>query len=425
MKILIKNGTIIPIDGKKERIINKDILIENDIIKAICDNYTGSYDKLIDASNKIVMPGLINSHTHLGMSIFKGTNDNLSLNDWLNNKIWPIENKLSTEDIYYSTIYGMIEMIKTGSTFANEMYIDNDAFIKAANMCKIRCMYGSNFLDISGKGDQIIDDFIKCYNENKDNDLINFAINPHSLYTCSEKYLSKCIDLSNKLNLPINMHFCENLNEVDTIKKTYQISPSNVLKKLGLLDKKVTLAHGTFIDKDELELLKGKNISVVHNPVSNLNLGCGICDITKYQKYINVCLGTDGVGSAINLNMFYHMSLVDLLQKGIYKDPTVFDSFEVLKMATINGAKALGLEKEIGSIEVGKKADIIILDLDNICSYPYPNIISNIVHNIESKNVCTTIINGNILMEDYKLLLDIDENILKEKINKIILKNNL
>lgn len=424
MRKVIKNGTIIPMNLSEKKIINKDIIIDDNIITSIEENYQGKYDLLIDATNKVVMPGLINCHTHLGMSIFRATNDNLSLNDWLNNKIWPIENNLSTDDIYYSTILSCIEMIKTGSTCANVMYINNEANINGIKKCKIRALFGSHFDDLLGKnpekGDKIIDNFKRLYKQNKNNNLIKFAIAPHAFYTCSKEYLRKCSDLALQLNLPIHIHFSENLNEVEEIKKFYKKDPVDALFETNLINNKLILAHATFVSDYGLEKLKGKDVSFVHNPVSNLNLGCGIADITKYKKYVNICLGTDGQGSGNNLNLFYHMSMVDFLQKGLYKDSTVHSSYETLKMATINGAKALGMENEIGSIEIGKRADIIILDLDNVVSYPGVDLITNVVHNVESCNVDTTIIDGEILMKDHKLLLDVNESDIKERIEKII-----
>ena len=190
------------------------------------------------------------------------------------------------------------------------------------------------------------------------------------------------------------------------------MSPVNVLKNFNYLDRKLILAHGTYIDDDDLKLLN-ENTSIVTNPLSNLNLGCGIADLVKYKKYgLNIALGTDGQGSGNSLNLFKSISIVSGLQKAIYKDPTVMDAYEVLKMATINGAKALGLDDKIGSIEPGKCADIIILDLNNIEIYPSNDIICNIVNNTESSNIITTIIDGKIIMEDRKM--NIDEEKLKD-----------
>lgn len=418
---VIKNGTVITMDEKREKKYEKlDIVIDGDTIKEVVANYQGPSDEVIDAENKIVMPGLINSHTHLGMSIFRATNDNLNLDDWLTKKIWPIENNLTVEDVYYSTLLSCIEMIKTGTTMSNDMYFNCDGSIKAIKETKVRSLFSNCLMDNDSNGEKRIETFLKLYEENKNDPLISFAVAPHAFYTCSKEYLKRCSDLALKLGLPFHIHFCENRQEVEKIKNMYQEDPVDALEEVGLLRNKLILAHATFISDEGLKKLKGKEVSFVHNPLSNLNLGCGIADVSKYKNYVNVCLGTDGQGSGNNMNLFYHMSITDLLQKGKYEDPTISSSYEVLKMATIYGARALGVEHLIGSIEKGKKADLIILDMDKIETYPTVDIITNVVHNTESSNVDTTIINGEILMKDRKLLLNINEGKLKQEITKII-----
>ena len=406
---VIKNGIVVTMDPNKEKYEKLDIVVEDNKIIDVLDNYNGKYDMIIDASNKIVMPGLINAHTHLGMSYFRATNDNLTLQKWLNEKIWPIEDKLTDEDVYYSSLLSLIEMIKTGTTCSNDMYYNCEGTIKAIKETKTRCLFTRCLLGSNNNDNGRMDDFINLYNKYKDEDLIKFSVSPHALYTCDLEYLKKCSSLAKQLDLPIHIHYCENKKEIEDIKNSYNLKPIEVLKQSGLIDSKLILAHSTFIDDESLNEFKNKDVSFIHNPVSNLNLGCGIADITKYSKYVNIALGTDGVGSGNNLNMFYHMSLVDLLQKGLYEDPTVFSSYDVLKMATINGAKALGMDSEIGSIEIGKKADIILLDMNDSLTKPSPDIITNICHNALS-NVSMTMINGEVLMEDKKLLLNLDEN---------------
>ena len=418
---VIKNGLVITMDEKRNKKIEKlDIIIEDDTIIDIVENYSDTADEIIDATNKIVMPGLINCHTHLGMSIFRCSNDSLSLMEWLNNKIWPIEDKMTDEDIYYTTLLSCIEMIKTGTTTCADHYFGN-LTLDAVKESKIRCLFTRVLMDSDNNGEERINEFVKLYENNKDySSLINFSVSPHSLYTCTKDCLLKAKNLADKYKLPIHIHFSESLSEITDVRKIYKKKSTEVLNDLGYLDNKLLLAHGVFIDDDEIELLKNRNISIVHNPVSNLNLGCGFAPISKYlENNINVCIGTDGQGSGNSLNMFEHIRYVDMLQKGLYKNPTIMNSYDVLKMATINGAKALGMNDNIGSIEIGKKADIIILDLNNLEICPNTEIISEIVHEVNINNIDTTLVNGEILMRNRKLLLDIDEEKLMNKIYEI------
>ncbi|MDD6094042.1 MAG: amidohydrolase [bacterium] len=423
MITLIKNATVITMDDTRDKQYEKlDIVIADDTIKELTNEYKGEYDKLIDATNKVVMPGLINCHTHLGMSVFRATNDSLTLEKWLQEKIWPIEDKLTDDDIYYTTMLSCIEMIKSGTTTSNDMYYNCNGSLNAIKECQVRSLFSRCLMDSDGGGDKRIEEFLKLYNENVSQDLITFSVAPHAIYTCSYEYLKRCANLAKELKLPIHIHFCENLDEVNNIKNKYHKSPLALLKELGYLENKLILAHATYISDLELEELKNRDVSFVHNPISNLNLGCGIADITKYRKYVNITLGTDGQGSGNNLNLFKHMSYVDLLQKGIYKDPTIFSSYDVLKIATINGAKALGLGNLVGSITPGKKADIIIIDLDSTETYPSPDLITNIVHNVDASNIDTTIVNGKILMENHQIKLSINEDNIKKEVDRIINK---
>lgn len=421
MITLIKNGTVISMDLKRDKQFEiMDVVFSDNKIIYVGNDYQGEYDKVIDATGKIVMPGLINCHTHLGMSIFRATNDDLTLDSWLNDKIWPIEDKLTDDDLYYTTLLSMVEMIKTGSTCFNDMYFGYKGSIPAIKKCGVRGIYGRCLMGNMDK-DSIcrVDDFKKLYEEYKDDDKIRLSIAPHALYTCNLEYLKLCSDLAKEYNLPIHIHLSENMNEVKTVTNKFGVKPMEVLDKVGMLEKRVILGHGTFLSDSEINMIKDRDVSVCTNPVSNLNLGCGIADLVKYKKNgINVCLGTDGQGSGNSLNLFYTMSLVDYLQKGKYEDPTVMSSYDVLKMATINGAKALGID-DIGSIEVGKKADIIILDISDISLYPAYDLIPFIVHNCFYDVVNTTIIDGKILMMDKELKIDVDLNILRSKIEDI------
>ncbi len=419
MITVIKNGTVISMDEKRnEKYEVLDIVFKDDIIISMCSNYDGPYDKLIDAKNKIVMPGLVNTHAHLGMAMFRGINDYEDFNGWWGNMILPYEKKFTDKEVYLNTLYSCIEMIKTGTTTVCDMYFNKDGIMKAVKEAKVRTMFPLYFIGDYDK--ETFDDAENYYLNNRDNDLIKFYVSMHSLYTCSERLVAECKNFADKYNLLFGTHFCEHDSELNTIADKYNMKPVKVLDKYKLLDNKLSLAHCTHISDEELEMFKGKDVSFNHCPISNLNLGCGIADIPKYMKHgINISLGTDGQGSGNNMNMFYTMSLVDYIQKGIYKDTNILKSYDVLKMATINGAKALGMEQEIGSLEVGKKADIIIVDLNKFETYPYRDLLVSIVHNVLPQNIDTTIINGETLMQNHELLLNVDENKLMDRMDEM------
>ena len=204
---VIKNGTVLTMSPSRNIIESIDIVIKDDRIIDLVKDYTGEYDELIDATNKVVMPGIINAHTHLGMSYFRATNDNLTLQDWLNNKIWPIEDKMDKDDVYYGTLLSCIEMIKTGTTTSNDMYFYSDRAIDALLETKVRCLFTRCLSDINNNGDKAIEEFLDLYNKYKDNDLIKFSVAPHAMYTCNLEYLKKCSNLATKLNLPVHMHY--------------------------------------------------------------------------------------------------------------------------------------------------------------------------------------------------------------------------
>lgn len=422
MSILIKNCNLISMSENREKLEEGiDILIEEDKIKQIGKDIQINAEEVIDATGKVVMPGLINTHAHISMSIFRETLDGYTLQEWLNQKIWPMEEKLQEEDIYYASLLSCIEMIKTGTTTINDMYFMADNIIKAAMDSGVRLQTTRTLMDLTGDGDsrlEEMEELIEKYNNKYSNITINIGI--HGFYTSNDKYIPKCAELARKYNLPIHIHFCENSKEVEDIKKIYNVnSPVELLKKYfkGL---HVILAHSVKLTEDEIDELKELDICISHCPVSNLKLGCGIAKISyMVSNGIIVSLGTDGQGSGSNLDLFEAMKYTALLQKGINEDPKDLPAYEVIKMATINGAKALCLEDKIGSIEEDKKADVIILNLDDVSTKPINNIFSEIVYNVKGYNVETTIIDGKIVMQDRKVR-NIEENIAYSKCEEII-----
>lgn len=422
MKILIKNANLISMDNKRPQIEEGiDILIEDTKIKEIDKDIKEDVDKIINATGKVVMPGLINTHSHIPMSIFRETVDGYITQDWLEQKIWPMEDKLTNEDVYYASMLSCIEMIKTGTTTINDMYFMTKDIIKAATDTGVRMQTTRTLMDLIGDGDtriQELEELIQEYSNKEET--ISFNIGIHGFYTTNALYIKKCVELAKKYNLPIHIHFCENAKEKEDIKTAYNVeSPVELVKKY-FKGMHVILAHSVKVDEKEINELANENIYVSHCPVSNLKLGCGIANISYMQEQgVTVSLGTDGQGSGSNLDLFESMKYTALLQKGIKENPKELPAYDVLKIATINGAKALGLEEKIGTIEEGKNADIIIINLDSVTTKPINNIFAEIVYNVKGTNVETTIVNGKILMENRKLSLINEEEVYK-KCNEII-----
>ena len=427
--MLIKNGKVIVFEDNDVKVKELDIKIQENKIEKLAENIEQEDgEKVIDASHKVVMPGLINTHAHIAMSIFRGTFEGCDLYTWLNKKIWPIEAKLTEEDVYDASMLSILEMISTGTTCVNDHYFFSEKIRDALTESKMRAVITRVLMDNDGEeaSQNRIDEFVHLYEtRDKNNNLITYTVSPHGLYTCSGKVLEKSRELAIKYNLPVHVHFLESISEIEDIKKLHGESASKVLKKYfdGI---HTILAHGVKLNDEDVEILKTMDCGIAHNPISNFRLGCKIADVTKYLKNgINVALGTDGQGSGNNLDMFETMKIAALAQGGIHENEERTSSKDVIKMATINGAKLLGIDDKVGSIEEGKEADIIIVDispkLDNIKIIPNNDIVSNLVYNTDGRNVDTTIVNGEILMENRKMKFIDAEKI----ISKIEEKSNL
>ncbi len=404
MKILIKHATLVSMDENREKIEeNMDILIQQDRIEKIGKNIMEKDCKILEANHRVVMPGMINTHAHVPMSLFKESVDGYPLQEWLEKKIWPIEDHLTNEDIQKYSAMTFDEMIHTGTTMVNDQYFDTEAIIRAAQEKQIRIELTRTLMDSDGKGDRRLDELEELLEKYKQIDgCITFNIGLHGLYTSNETYVQKVTDFARKTGLKIHMHFCENAKEVEDIKREYHVDyPAQVLKKYfyGI---PVILAHGVKLTEQDIQILKTLNVSVAHCPVSNLKLGCGIAPVQMLlKKGVNVSLGTDGQGSGSNMDMFEAMKFAALLQKGSTENPMAMGAYETLQLATINGAKAMGMEKEIGSITVGKKADLILVDLEeNYVERPVNDVLATLVYNAKGTNVKMTMVNGKILMNE-------------------------
>ncbi len=413
--ILIQGGIILPITSGP---IQKGyILIEGERIKEVKG---GEYEKRdykfkIDAKNSIIMPGLINTHTHIPMTFLRGIADDLPLEKWLKEYIWPIESKFLSKDfVYYSSLLGIAEMLLSGTTSFCDMYFFCEEIAKACEDAGIRGFITPGILEFetpyfknSKEAIEIAENFIKNYKNNK---IIHPGIAPHSIYTCSLETLKKCKEISEKYDTIIHIHLSETKNEHKESIERFGLSPVKYLYKNEILSSKVLAVHAVWLDEEDIEILKEKDVSISHNPESNLKLGSGIAPINKMiEKNMKVSIGTDGVASNNNLDMFEAMRIAGFLQKGINLKPEILPAEEIIKMATIYASNCLNF-KEIGSIEEGKRADIIIIDIDDIPSIPLYNPHSAIVYSINSRQVKYVIINGKIIVENGEIkTIDIEK----------------
>lgn len=412
MKILIKNCNLISMDEKRDKIDYQiDILINENKIEKIEKNIEPKSEyKIIDAQNKYVLPGFINTHAHIGMSIFRDTVDGYSTQDWLTEKIWPIEDTLTPDDIYNSSLLSCIEMIKTGTTTVNDHYFFPASIINAVNESGIRAELTRVVMDVDEKMDERFTELESLIQSSHNKyDTIYISVGIHGLYTSSKQCVEKAVEIAKKYDLNIHMHYLENSKESVDISDNYNGEMSNEIVKKYFKDTNSIFAHCVKLSPEDFNILRDYNIKVSHCPISNLKLGCGVADIVKMmESNIIVSLGTDGQGSGCNLDMFDTMKFTGLLQKGINENPKLLPAYEILKFATINGAKALNKEDLIGSISENKLADLIILDLSDVTLQPINDIFSNIVYNAKGCNVITTIVNGKVLMEN-RILANLDE----------------
>ncbi|WP_409200167.1 amidohydrolase family protein [Methanobrevibacter sp. DSM 116169] len=425
--ILIKDTTILNPKGNGVLETKKSsLLIENDKIAKIDENIDEkSASKIIDGKNKILMPGFVNTHTHLSMTLFRSIADDLSLDSWLNDHIWPIEAKLNKDYCYSGALLGAIEMIKSGTTTFSDMYFYMDGVAEAVDKAGIRGIlsYGMiDFGDVEKRKNEIKESvsLYKNFNNSADG-RIKVFFGPHSTYTCSKELLEESRVQASKYNTKLHIHMNETEKEINDVKEATGMRPFEYLNDIGFLSDDVIAAHCVWLSDKEKALIKEKGVKVSHNPCSNMKLSSGVAPIYEMMKNnVSISLGTDGASSNNNLDMIEEMKFASLLQKVNTLNPLALKAEEVINMATLNGADALGLNNEIGSIEEGKKADLILIDTREANLSPSNNLASsNIVYSANGNNVDTTICNGKILMENKKLNF-LDEQEVYNKVNEDI-----
>ncbi|MFC5450549.1 5'-deoxyadenosine deaminase [Paenibacillus aestuarii] len=431
--LLIRHAEIITMNGNGD-ILTGDIYIENDRIAAIGpDLNPPQVDKVIDARNRTIIPGFVQTHIHLCQTLFRGKGDDLELMDWLRTRIWPLEASHDEESIYYSAMLGIGELIQSGTTTIVDMETvhHTDFAFQAIAESGIRALSGKVMMD---KGNevpfelqektseslQMSVDLLEKWNGH-DGGRIQYAFSPRFVVSCTEELLREVQALSATYNVKVHTHASENRGEIEIVQAETGMRNIVYLDHLGLANDRLILAHCIWLDEEEKRIIHDRGVHVSHCPGSNMKLASGIAETPEMIKMdISVSLGADGAPCNNNLDMFNEMRLAALMQKPVH-GPTAMDAGTVFRMATIGGAKAVGMEKEIGSLEVGKKADLAILDLNNFHVYPSFDVdpISRIVYSATRADVETTIINGKIVMEN-RIMRTVDKDIVLPEANRSI-----
>lgn len=403
MSILIKRVLL----GEKE----VDIYIEGNIIEEIGEDIKKSGEFVIEGKNKAAIPGLLNAHTHAAMTLFRGYADDMALQEWLQTKIWPIEAKMKRKNAYWGVKLACLEMIKSGTTFFNDMYWFCGSTAKAVKEMGIRAMLSAVFVDLFDeerakeqikKNEELFKNAKKIYRSSSGR--ILFSLGPHSIYTVSKDSLCWVKDFAAEKDTLIHVHLSETKQEVEDCIRRYGMRPVEFLEDIGFLSERTIACHCVHLSKKEIEILKKRDVKIAYNPTSNMKLASGRIPYNEMKEAgltSNIILGTDGCASNNNLDMMEEMKMAALLQKIFCNDPTILLTEEVFNMGTINACRAFRLNS--GIIEEGNLADIVLLNLKKPEMIPNYNVTSNIVYSANGSCVDTVICDGKILMENRKV----------------------
>lgn len=417
--LLIKNATIIPLDGRRgeEAWFKGDIAVEDTLIKEIGENLQEKYGdyEVIAADGNLVLPGFINCHTHAAMILLRGYADDMQLQEWLSQKIWPREEHLKANDIYWGSLLAVLEMIKSGTTAFADMYFMMEKTAEAVSQAGIRAVLARGMMGFGQKALETMkesEELIKNWHGQAEG-RITCMLGPHAPYTCPPDYLKEVIKLADKHNVGIHIHLAETAGEVNDMKEKYGLSPIKLMDSIGLFTgRRVVAAHCVHLGEEEMEILIENKVGIAHNPESNMKLASGVASVPELlQKGALVSLGTDGASSNNNLDMIGEMRSCALLHKVFSQEPTVVPAQQVLEMATVDGAKALGLDR-VGSLQPGYKADMIIVDVNEPHMIPLYNPVANLVYAAHASDVKTMIVNGKVIMKD-RIVKTLDEEKIK------------
>lgn len=418
MKTLIKNAAIYH-DGQVDE--GKNILIDGKRIAGFPETADGvPYDEIIDGKGMLALPGLVNTHTHVAMTLFRSYADDLALMDWLQNMIWPAEAHLDDDIVYWGSMLAFAEMIRGGTTAFCDMYMFMDSCAQAAEAAGIRGNIARGLAGVTPNGMKALEENVELYRKwnNGADGRIRVMLGPHAPYTCPPDYLKKVRDTAEQYGIPIHIHLSETKGEVDTCREKFGVTPIALMNQIGLFDVPTLAAHCVHVTEDDIAIMAEKQVRVAHNPGSNLKLASGIAPVPAMRKAgIVVGLGTDGASSNNKLDMFAEMRLAALIHKAASLDPFAIKAEEALQMGTKDGAMCLGYD-DLGELKEGDLADLILVDRSGWHWKPRFNSISLAVYAGNSMDVDTVMVNGKVLMR-HKELLTIDTEKLDYEVQRV------
>lgn len=425
MITLLKNFDILsPGDDSPE--VNSSLIVQDGEIKSILEEAgqeeIRSADKVVEGEGRLLIPGFVNTHAHLGMTIFRGYADDIALNEWLQDWIWPAEEELTPDEVYWASSLAILESIRSGVTTVSDMYFNMDRTAEAIKEAGIRGLisYGIIAEELDEPGRQEIGTAVDLV-ENWDGAAegrLKVALSPHAPYTCSSEVLRELSRISEEMDVPIHTHVSETEGEVEESHEEFGLSPVQRLEELGILDNEVLAAHCVHLGREDMEILKEKDVVVAHNPTSNMKLASGAAPIEELKQYgVKVTLGTDGPGTNNDLDMFEEMRQATFLAKLEADDPTALSAEETFKSATASEVEELGFSG-LGRIEEGAKADLVGLKRDQPYWTPEYETVSNLVYSAKSREVDFVMADGKPVMEDGNVKTMDEEKIL-EKVREI------
>jgi 5-methylthioadenosine/S-adenosylhomocysteine deaminase len=424
--LLVTHGTVVTMDGQRRVLEDGAIAVRGDLIVAVgaTGEITARYQaqRTMDARGGMVMPGLINAHTHMAMSLFRGLAEDRALDEWLKKYIFPAEARnVTPEFVYWGTKLSMLEMVRGGTTMAADMYYFEDDVAHAMKEGGMRGVLGETIIGFpapDNKTEEAALTYTQKYLDHWKNDsLITAAVAPHAIYTCPEELLRRAAELARRNHAPILTHIAEAPTELEQSRKEHGLSPVEYMARIGLLGPDLTGAHCVWVDDADVRTLGHFGVGCSYNPSSNMKTAAGLSPVPEMLAGgVAVGIGSDGPASNNNQNLFEEMDLGAKLQKFARMDPTALPAEQTVALATISGARALHMDKQIGSLEPGKKADLIVVDISAPHAMPMYDIYAEIVYALKASDVRTTIIGGRVIMDDHKMLT-LDEPAILAKAN--------